>query len=141
MYLPSIAYTLPWMHWFLALIVAPFWGMLSVQFFLQGCVSIIGFCIGSIGERKGLVPPQTNRMAMLAGALGAAVAFGLLATIFYLLVEFLGFGQSVQEKMMYFIFCVVAVVYMVPRLARNVRQQWRNATVPGAFEAYMSDKR
>jgi magnesium-transporting ATPase (P-type) len=117
-----------WPH----LIVGVIWGMLSAQFFLQGLLGTANFCVGLIGFLKGAVSKKTSAMIM-GTALSHLVLWSALLIAGFWLVKFL-FHQSSAENVVYWAVVGLSALFMFPQLPPKIRNTWRWAMIPRAFE-------
>ena len=123
------------MRWIGLLIVAPLWGMISTQLFLQAWLAFINGIISIVGFFAGRVDRKTTALGIGVG-LGSAFLFYLLLRVgFWLLSDILHFGYSAAENTVYWIFAALSALYMLPQIPRRIKKPWRNAMIPGSLES------
>ncbi|MHB8413290.1 MAG: hypothetical protein ACYDDI_15280 [Candidatus Acidiferrales bacterium] len=123
------------MKWLGILLISPVWGAVSTQLFLQGWLAFIGVFIGLIGFVKGSVPRKDTALLMGVAAF-QVVLFSLLLTAgFWLLTDWLPFGRTGAENIVYWVFAGLSALYMLPQVPTKIRKSWRNALVAGSLEA------
>lgn len=113
-------------------VVAPVWGFLSTELFLQGWLAYADMFIAVAS----LVRGRATGSQAAEAAFGAFVT-GVVYTVclrggFSLLVEDMGFGRTGLEKILYCVFVVLSAAYLVPRLPSKIRNAWRTAMNPDA---------
>ena len=112
------------------LVVAPLWGAISAQLFLQAWLALSNLIIHLIGFVKGEVERKVNLLGAGASLMQMALFSALLYGGQYLLTEVFGFRYSMAENGVYWLFVMLSLLYMLPE-----RKSWRNATVAGSLEA------
>lgn len=123
------------MKWIGVLIVAPMWGMVSTQLFLQSWLFLINGFINIIGFIAGRVQRKITALGIAMG-LGSALLFSiLLRTGFWLLSDVLPFGYTTGENIVYWVFAAFSALYMLPQIPKRIKNAWRHAMVPDAIEA------
>ena len=123
------------MQWIATLLVAPLWGLLSTQLFLQSWLALANFVMAFLAFLMANVPRKQNAMYMGVSIASAILFSGLLYGGDLLLTDVLRFGQTKTEIIVYWVFAVLSAVYMLPRIPSKIRKSWRNAMVPGSLEA------
>jgi hypothetical protein len=122
-------------------VVAPLWGFLSTELFLQGWLAYADMFIAIAS----LVRGRTTGSRAAEAAFGALVT-GVACTAclhggFWVLLEVMGFGRRGLEKILYCVFVVLSAAYLVPRLPSKVQKAWRTAMSPDAAkEATATDR-
>lgn len=117
------------------LVVAPLWGAISAQLFLQAWLALSNLIIHLIGFVKGEVERKVNLLGAGASLMQMALFSALLYGGQYLLTEVFGFRYSMAENGVYWLFVMLSLLYMLPEIPATVRKSWRNATVAGSLEA------
>ncbi|HLF08052.1 MAG TPA: hypothetical protein VI789_01710 [Dehalococcoidia bacterium] len=123
------------------LVVAPLWGAMSTQLFLQAWLAVINVVSSVIGLARAKVPRKWVFLGLGVYAVQAIVFPVLLGLGYYLLSEKLSFGYTSAENIVYWIFALLSLLYMLPQLPRKVKKAWRNANVRGSLELDISSRR
>jgi hypothetical protein len=118
--------------WLNILIVSPLWGMLSAQFFIQICLSLVLFVFAVIGLVKGTVPRGNNLAAMAASFSGVAV-FTLLFVVGSWIVGYLQLAPSSAATIVYWVFVAFSATYIFNQLPAKLKNGWRDATQEDAI--------
>lgn len=122
------------MRWVGIILVAPLWGILSAQLFLQSWLAVANMFIALAGFVGGAVRRKTTAM-MMGVAVAQVVLFSLLlGGGFWLLTEVLPFGRTRLENGIYWAFAACSALFMLLQVPSKVRKSWRDAMVPGALE-------
>jgi len=122
------------MHWIGIIIVAPIWGMVSTQLFLQIWLALINAVISLAGLIAGRVNRKKTGIGFAMG-IGSSIIFSLLLhSGYWLLSDFLNFGYSNAENVIYWIFAAFTAIYLFFQIPGRLKKTWRNAMTPGTLE-------
>jgi hypothetical protein len=128
-------------RWIGVIIVAPLWGMVSTQLFLQAWLAFINGIISIIGFLAGRVHRKISALGIGAG-LGSAILFSLLLHAGqWLISDVLPFGYSAGENTVYWIFAAISGLYLLPQIPGRIKKSWRNSMVPGSIETGIMNRR
>lgn len=115
------------------LVIAPFWGMLSAQLFLQGTLGSINLVIALIGFVKGNAPLEA-RLAAIAAFFGmAAIYYALLALGIYVVGRFTSFGATTAQLVVFWILFAFSLWFMAAQFITKIHATWRQFMVPGEW--------
>lgn len=129
------------MKWLGILLVAPFWGMISTQLFLQFWLSFANLIITAVGFVKGAAPRKDNALGM-GIHIASVILFGCLLFLgFWVLTDVLPFGRTRTENVIYWIFAAFSALYMLSQIPQKIRRSWKIAMSPGALEADILEQR
>ena len=110
--------------------VALVWGQLSTQFFFRSWISFLGVICCVIGVFKAQSSIQ-HILSVLFTRVSETVFFGLLLfTGFYIFYYRLEFGRKEMEVLVYFISTTVRLIYVLPRISREIDKIWRSVNGP-----------
>lgn len=123
------------MHWVGVIIVAPMWGIISTQLFLQIWLALINAIINFVGFIAGRVDRKKTGLGFAMG-IGSGIIFSLLLhSGYWLLSDLLSFGYSNAENIVYWIFAAFTAIYFLFQIPGRLKKAWRNAMTPGSLEA------
>lgn len=117
------------------IVISPLWGMLSTQLFLQSWLSFINFGICLIGFIRGKTARRDNLIGIGVCLLSMALFSAGLWLGQWILAEQSPFGQTQSENVVYWVFCAISALFMVPQMLKRVGKSWKQATVPGERES------
>lgn len=113
--------------WIGPAIVAPSWGLVSVQLILQGWLATANFFIAIVAWLRGRKSGE-HAFGAVIGALVTSLACSLLLRGgFWLLVEVLAFGRTLLEQVIYLVFMAASAAVLLRRFPTQVQQSWRRA--------------
>ena len=123
------------------IIVAPLWGMISTQLFLQSWLAFIGIIINIIGIFRGKVLRKTTFLGLGVALVQVILFSGLLYLGYYLVSDILFFGYTTTENIIYWIFAAIILIWMIPQIPSKIKRAWRCANVPGYIEERIWNRR
>ena len=122
-------------------IVAPIWGLISTQLFLQGWLSFINALIYIIGGIRRKIQFSNVAMGMGVG-IGQCILFeGLLYLGYFLISDVMSFGYTKSENIVYWVFASLSAVWCLFQFPSKIITTWRHANVKGALEEDMLKKK
>jgi hypothetical protein len=113
-------------------VLAPVWGWVSTQLFLQGWLAYADMFIAIASLVRGRATGSRAAEAAFGAFVTGVVCTVCLHVGFSLLVEDMGFGGTGLEKILYCVFVVLSAAYLVPRLPSKIQKAWRTAMNPAA---------
>jgi len=120
-------------YWLNVLVIAPIWGMLSVQLFLQGLIGLLNFPVAVVAVVRKTLPPEMS-IAAASGSVGMAVIyFGLLSLGIYVMNTKTSFGATISETIVFWVFAIFALWFMAGQVIGKIMTNWRHCTIPGAW--------
>ena len=122
------------MYWLHILVIAPLWGMISAQLFLQGALAGLNFLIAVVGLLKRKVPFDVIAAALAVSLFSAVLFVSLLIFGIYLLRNYIVFGEGNAQTIIFWIFFVFSLMFMAEQVVAKTKRQWRNCTVEGSVE-------
>lgn len=122
-------------------IVAPIWGILSTRLFLQSWLALINTGIHVFGLVTGKVDRRLNFMGFGFSLALCLLWSGLLYLGQYLFSVVWGFGHTTPENVVYWALAIASLVFFVREFPSKIRKAWRAATVLGAIEQDILERR
>lgn len=122
------------MFWIGVLIISPIWGAVSTQLFLQAWLATAGIVVSLIGVVRGAVPRRDTLMQLGIAVFQLLLWSMLLRGGFWVIQDWLQFGASTGENVVYWIFAAFSAAYMIPQIPRSLRRAWHFAMTPGFLE-------
>src|SRR5665213_3549269 len=122
------------MYWLHLLIVAPVWGMISGQLFLQCVLSVINFIIAAVGLLKRKVPLDMIAAALVASFFSAVPFAALLIFGIFLMSNYTSFGKGVGQPLIFWLFFVFSLWFMAEQFISKITKHWRDLARAGSLQ-------
>jgi hypothetical protein len=108
-------------------VVAPCWGVWSVQLLVLGWLATADLFIAIVALARGRMTAGRAVGRMVAALVTGLVCSVLFRGGFWLLVEVMAFGRTGLEQAIYCVSVAVAAGFMLRRLPSRVQKSWRAA--------------
>lgn len=121
------------MKWLGILLIAPLWGALSTQLFIQAWMAVAIFFIYFVGFVKGAVPRKDTALLMSVALFSVVLFTLLLRGGVWLLTDVFSFGHTQTENTVYWVFAGLSALFLLPQVSSRTWESWRKATIPGSL--------
>jgi hypothetical protein len=121
------------MYWFNVLVIAPVWGMLSVQLVLQGMIGLINFLVALVASFRRILPIEMMLATLFAPVLMMLIYFGIFVGGKYIVDNFTSLGLTRSGIIVFWVFAVFAVWFMAGQTVNKIKTNWQHCMVPDAM--------